>query len=270
MKNKFKEIEVNINATGVCEIILNRPDKHNAMNRRMIDELEEAGQYLAKLDSARVVFLQANGTTFCAGGDLNWMKDQEKKPKEGKLVEAKALAKMLATMNTLPMPLISIVSGSAFGGGLGLISVSDTVIVSQNSKFGLTETRLGLIPATIGPFVIKKLGESFGRNVFFSGKIFDANLAYKMGLVHYVCEDKKEIDLLKSQEIDNILKCSPEAIKKSKELLKNLTGEKAENFFELTTDILANSWDSKEGKEGIQAFFEKRPAPWVKKGENNG
>jgi len=198
------------------------------------------------------------------------MKDQEKKSKEGKLVEARALAKMLATMNTLPMPLISIVSGSAFGGGLGLISVSDTVIASQNSKFGLTETRLGLIPATIGPFVIKKLGESFGRNVFFSGKIFDAHLAYKMGLVHYICEDKKEIDLLKSQEIDNILKCSPEAIKKSKELLKNLTGEKAESFFELTTNILANSWDSTEGKQGIQAFFEKRPAPWVKKGENNG
>ena len=194
MKNKFEEIEVNIGSLGVCEIILNRPDKHNAMNRRMIDELEEAGQYLAKLDSARVVFLQANGTTFCAGGDLNWMKDQEKKSKEGKLVEARALAKMLATMNSLPMPLISIVSGSAFGGGLGLISVSDTVIVSQNSKFGLTETRLGLIPATIGPFVIKKLGESFGRNVFFSGKIFDANLAYKMGLVHYICEDKEEID----------------------------------------------------------------------------
>jgi methylglutaconyl-CoA hydratase len=91
-----------------------------------------------------------------------------------------------------------------------------------------------------------------------------------MGLVHYVCKEKKEIELLKSQEIDNILKCSPVAIKKSKELLRNLTGEKAENFFELTTNILANSWESKEGKQGIQAFFEKRPAPWVKKGENNG
>ena len=270
MKNKFEEIEVSVNSLGVCEIILNRPNKHNAMNRRMIDELEETARYLTVHESARLVFLQANGTTFCAGGDLNWMKDQEKKSKEGKLVEARALAKMLATMNALPMPLISIVSGNAFGGGLGLISVSDTVIASEASKFGLTETRLGLIPATIGPFVIKKLGESFGRNVFFSGKIFDANLAYKMGLVHYVCEDKKEIDLLKSQEIDNILKCSPHAIKKSKELLRNLTGEKAENFFELTTNILANSWESEEGKQGIQAFFEKRPAPWVKKGETNG
>ena len=96
-------------------------------------------------------------------------------------------------------------------------------------------------------------------------------MAYKMGLVHYVCKDRKEIELLKSQEVDNILKCSPDAIKKSKELLKNLTGEKAENFFELTTNILANSWESKEGKQGIQAFFEKSPAPWVKKkGENNG
>ena len=270
MKNKFEEIEVNVDSLGVCEIILNRPDKHNAMNRRMIDELEETARYLTVHESARLVFLQANGTTFCAGGDLNWMKDQEKKSKEGKLVEARALAKMLATMNALPMPLISIVSGNAFGGGLGLISVSDTVIASEASKFGLTETRLGLIPATIGPFVIKKLGESFGRNVFFSGKIFDANLAYKMGLVHYVCGDKKEIDLLKSQEIDNILKCSPHAIKKSKELLRNLTGEKVEKFFELTTNILANSWESEEGKQGIQAFFEKRPAPWVKEGETNG
>ena len=270
MKNKFEEIEVSVNSLGVCEIILNRPNKHNAMNRRMIDELEETARYLTVHESARLVFLQASGTTFCAGGDLNWMKDQEKKSKEGKLVEARALAKMLATMNALPMPLISIVSGNAFGGGLGLISVSDTVIASESSKFGLTETRLGLIPATIGPFVIKKLGESFGRNVFFSGKIFDANLAYKMGLVHYVCEDKKEIDLLKSQEIDNILKCSPHAIKKSKELLRNLTGEKAEKFFELTTNILANSWESEEGKQGIQAFFENRPAPWVKKGDYNG
>ena len=270
MKNKFEEIEVSVNSLGVCEIILNRPNKHNAMNRRMIDELEETARYLITHESARLVFLQANGTTFCAGGDLNWMKDQEKKSKEGKLVEARSLAKMLTTMNALPMPLISIVSGNAFGGGLGLISVSDTVIASEASKFGLTETRLGLIPATIGPFVIKKLGESFGRNVFFSGKIFDANLAYKMGLVHYVCEDKKEIDLLKSQEIDNILKCSPQAIKKSKELMRNLTGEKAEKFFELTTNILANSWESVEGKQGIRAFFEKRPAPWVKKGETNG
>ena len=270
MKNKFEEIEVSVNSLGVCEIILNRPNKHNAMNRRMIDELEETARYLTTHESARLVFPQANGTTFCAGGDLNWMKDQEKKSKEGKLVEARSLAKMLTTMNALPMPLVSIVSGSAFGGGLGLISVSDTVIASEASKFGLTETRLGLIPATIGPFVIKKLGESFGRNVFFSGKIFDATSAYRMGLVHYVCKEKKEIELLKSQEIDNVLKCSPRAIKKSKELLRNLTGEKAENFFELTTNILANSWESKEGKQGIQAFFEKRPAPWVKKGENNG
>ena len=102
-KNKFKEIEVNINSQGVCEVTLNRPDKHNAMNRKMIDELEEAGQYLKTQESIRLVFLQANGKTFCAGGDLNWMKEQEKKSKEGKLVEARALAKMLATMNSLSM-----------------------------------------------------------------------------------------------------------------------------------------------------------------------
>ena len=111
MKNNFKEIEVRIDSSGVCEITLNRPDKHNAMNRNMIDELEEAGQYVKTQDSIRIVFLEANGKTFCAGGDLNWMKDQEKKTKEGKLVEARALAKMLATMNALPMPLVSIIYG---------------------------------------------------------------------------------------------------------------------------------------------------------------
>ncbi len=253
----------------VATIEIQRPP-HNFFDYSLIQQIADAMETIDEDKNLRCVVLCAQGKSFCAGGDLNWMKDQEKKSKEGKLVEARALAKMLATMNSLPMPLISIVSGSAFGGGLGLISVSDTVIVSQTSKFGLTETRLGLIPATIGPFVLKKLGESYGRNVFFSGKIFDAELAYKMGLIHYVCKDIKEIQSLKLQEIDNILKCSPDAIKKSKELLKSLTGEKAENFFEITTNILANSWESEEGKQGIKAFFERKPAPWVKKGESNG
>ena len=194
MKNKFEEIEVSVNSLGVCEIILNRPNKHNAMNRRMIDELEETARYLTTHESVRLVFLQANGTTFCAGGDLNWMKDQEKKSKEGKLVEARALAKMLATMNALPMPLISIVYGHAFGGGLGLISVSDTVIASEASKFGLTETRLGLIPATIGPFVIKKLGESFGRNVFLVGKFLTLHQPTGWGLYIMFVRKKKKLN----------------------------------------------------------------------------
>ena len=183
---EFSTIKLSVNDKGLASITLSRPEKHNAMNRQMIDELKNAALQITTTKDIRLVLLRAEGRTFCAGGDLNWMKEQEKKSKEGKLVEAKALATMLGSMNSLPVPLISIVEGNAFGGGLGLIAVSDTVIASFNAKFGLTETRLGLIPATIGPFVIKKLGESFGRNLFFSGKIFDSKTAYKTGLVHYI------------------------------------------------------------------------------------
>ena len=179
------------------------------------------------------------------------------------MLEARALATMLGSMNSLPVPLISIVEGNAFGGGLGLIAVSDTVIASSNAKFGLTETRLGLMPATIGPFVMKKLGESHGRNLFFSGKIFDAMTAHKSGLVHYFCEDTQEIETLVDSEISNIMKCAPGAIRKSKELSQKLSGERPEEFLDLTINILADSWESTEGKEGIKAFFEKSKAPWV-------
>jgi methylglutaconyl-CoA hydratase len=229
----------------------------------MIDELTEAALYLTESENVRLVLLRAEGKTFCAGGDLNWMKEQELKTKGGKLIEAKALANMLGSMNSLPMPLISIVEGNSFGGGLGLISVSDTVIALNDAKFGLTETRLGLIPATIGPFVMKKLGESFGRNLFFSGKIFDAFLAYKSGLIHYLCENTDQIESLVNSEIENIMKCAPGAIRKSKKLCKDLAGNRPEDFLEETINILADSWESEEGKEGIKAFFEKSKAPWV-------
>ena len=260
---EFSTIKLSVNDKGLASITLSRPEKHNAMNRQMIDELKNAALHITTTKDIRLVLLRAEGRTFCAGGDLNWMKEQEKKSKEGKLVEAKALATMLGSMNSLPVPLISIVEGNAFGGGLGLIAVSDTVIALSNAKFGLTETRLGLIPATIGPFVIKKLGESFGRNLFFSGKIFDTKTAYKTGLVHYYCESIEEIELFVNSEIDNIMKCAPGAIRKSKELSMQLSGQRPEDFLDLTTNILAESWESKEGKEGIKAFFEKSKAPWV-------
>ena len=157
---ELSTINFDVDKRGVAKITLSRPEKHNAMNRQMIDELKDVAFQITASHNIRLVILRAEGQTFCAGGDLNWMKEQEKKPKEGKLLEARALATMLGSMNSLPVPLISIVEGNAFGGGLGLIAVSDTVIASSNAKFGLTETRLGLIPATIGPFVMKKLGES--------------------------------------------------------------------------------------------------------------
>lgn len=260
---ELSTINFDVNEKGVAKITLSRPEKHNAMNRQMIDELKDVASEITESHNIRLVILRAEGQTFCAGGDLNWMKEQEKKPKEGKLLEARALATMLGSMNSLPVPLISIVEGNAFGGGLGLIAVSDTVIASSNAKFGLTETRLGLIPATIGPFVMKKLGESYGRNLFFSGKIFDARTAHKSGLVHYFCEDTQEIETLVDSEISNIMKCAPGAIRKSKELSQKLSGERPEEFLDLTINILADSWESTEGKEGIKAFFEKSKAPWV-------
>ena len=261
---ELSTINFNVSDKGVGKITLSRPEKHNAMNRQMIDELKVVASQITASHNIRLVILRAEGQTFCAGGDLNWMKEQEKKPKEGKLVEAKALATMLGSMNSLPVPLLTIVEGNAFGGGLGLIAVSDTVISASNAKFGLTETRLGLIPATIGPFVMKKLGESYGRNLFFSGKIFNARTAHKSGLVHYFCDDNQEIETLVDSEISNIMKCAPGANAITKEIVLSTRNLSREEMIQFAAKGFAKSMLSDEGMEGISSFIEKRKPKWSK------
>ena len=254
-------IRLDRDARGIATLTLTRPDKHNAMNAAMISALHEAARTLAASD-ARAVILAAEGASFCAGGDLGWMRAQAEKDRAGKIEEARALAEMLAALNDLPQPLIARVHGNAFGGGIGLMAVADLAIVAQEARFALTETRLGLIPATIGPFVVRRMGEGFARQVFFTATGFGPDLALRSGLAADVVP-ADAIDARVEREVAAILKTAPGAVAAAKALAKRLGGQDPRETIEATVNALADRWESDEAAAGIAAFFAREPAPWA-------
>ncbi|TCD14894.1 crotonase/enoyl-CoA hydratase family protein [Oricola cellulosilytica] len=257
----YRTIALDIDRRGVAAVTLDRPDKHNAMDADMIGELTGAATSLGANTGVRAVVLAAAGKTFCAGGDLNWMKAQAKKDREGKIEEARALANMLTAWHSLPKPVIARVHGPAYGGGVGMISVSDIAVGVEGAKFGLTETRLGLIPATIGPFVVRRLGEGFARQIFFNAKTFDTNFALRSGLLTRVCAPE-DLDAAIEEEAAAFLQCAPGAVADAKALCRRLGGEDLGSLVDLTVAALADRWETAEANDGIAAFFAKRSPPW--------
>jgi len=257
----YETIGQTIDARGIACVTLRRPDKHNAMNAQMIGELSNAARELSGDDAVRAVVLAGEGRSFCAGGDLGWMRDQAEKDRAGKMQEAGALAKMLGLWNTLPKPLIGQVHGAAYGGGIGLIAVCDVVIAEENTRFALTETRLGLIPATIGPFVVRRMGEAFARQVFFTAKPFDAAFLMRAGLVARSCA-AVDLDGAVEEEIKAILACAPGAVAAAKTLCRELAGTDPADAADYSANALADCWETDETQEGIAAFFAKETPPW--------
>jgi methylglutaconyl-CoA hydratase len=257
----FTTIRLTIDARGVAYLILARPDKHNAMNAEMIAELTEAAGQLAEDPAVRVVVLSGEGKSFCAGGDLGWMRAQADKDRAGKMAEAGALAGMLGALNALPKPLIGKVHGAAYGGGIGMVAVCDIVIAEEKTRFALTETRLGLIPATIGPFVLSRMGEAFARQVFFNAKPFDAAFLIRAGLVAQACP-AEALEAAVEAEIAACLQCAPGAVAAAKALCRRLAGPDPRNAAMLTANALADCWETDETREGIAAFFNKQEPAW--------
>ena len=179
----WRTLDVSTDDRGVMQLTLNTPERRNILSPQMIAELTELA---GTLDQVRAVVLSGAGPTFCAGGDLAWMHAQILADRPQRLREARKLAEMLQALNTLPVPLIGRLHVGAFGGGVGLACVCDVVLASPETKFGMTETRLGIIPATIGPYVIARMGEGRARRVFMSGRIFDAAEAETLGIVSRV------------------------------------------------------------------------------------
>ena len=176
-------IRLSCDDRGVATLSLNQPDKHNAMSSAMIGELTDAARSLGSDTAVRLVVLTGEGKSFCAGGDLGWMKSQFEADRETRIAEAMKLATMLRDLNELPKPLIGRINGQAFGGGIGMMSVCDVAVGVENARFALTETRLGLIPATISPYVLARMGEGRARQVFMSGRRFCGNEAVGLGLL---------------------------------------------------------------------------------------
>ncbi|MGB0506606.1 MAG: crotonase/enoyl-CoA hydratase family protein [Pikeienuella sp.] len=254
-------IRIDIDARGVATLTLSRPEKHNSLSAEMIDELTQAAADLGTNNDVRVVVLTGEGASFCAGGDLGWMREQFAADRATRMAEARKLAGMLGALNTLPKPLIGRVQGQAFGGGIGMMSVCDVAIAIKGEKFGLTETRLGLIPATISPYVLARMGEGMARRVFMSARLFDTDEAVTLGLAAKAV-DADMLDTAIEAEIKPYLSAAPGAVARSKKLARSMGLRIDDALIESTVEALADAWEDPESHEGVSAFFEKRKPNW--------
>ena len=259
----YETLSIERDERGVATLWLDREDKHNAMSGAMIEELAQAAAALGADETVRVVILAAKGKSFCAGGDLRWMQDQMAASAEERRAGARKLAMALFALNTLPKPLIARVQGNAFGGGIGMISVADVAIGAQGAKFGLTEVKLGLIPATISPYVLARMGEDKARRVFMSARLFDAEEARALNLLAKVVAPEALDDAVEA-EVLPYLSAAPGAVAESKRLARMLGPAITPEIVDATIDRLVTTWEGDEARDGIAAFFAKRKAPWVR------
>ncbi len=259
----FTTISLETDPRGVATLTLNRPEKHNALSAPMIAELSVAAAQLAADDAVRVVVLTGAGDSFCAGGDLAWMQTQIAADAATRGAEAGKLAAMLGALNTLPKPLIGRIQGPAYGGGIGMMSVCDVAIGADSARFGLTETRLGLIPATIGPYVLARMGEAMARRVFMSARLFSAAEAVTLGLLARAVAPG-DLDAAVEAEVKPYLACAPGAVAAAKALTLALGSGITAAQIDHSIGQLVARWESDETAEGIAAFFGKRKATWTR------
>ncbi|ESQ75734.1 enoyl-CoA hydratase-related protein [Asticcacaulis sp. AC402] len=243
---------------GITRVTLNRPEVHNAFNEGMIGDLKDAFSDLGKQDGIRVIVLNGAGRSFSAGADLNWMRRAAEQDEEMNRDDARGLAEMFETINACPKPVIGLVHGGVFGGGVGLAACCDVVIAAPDTQFGLTEVRLGVIPAVISPFVLSKTGMSASRRYMLSGERFDAAEALRIGLIHQIADD---LEAASKPLIAAFCEAAPGAIADIKDLLADIA-HKGTDLGGKTSSRIAHRRASDEGREGIAAFLEKRKPHW--------
>jgi methylglutaconyl-CoA hydratase len=255
-------VRVTRDARGVATLWLARAERHNALSAEMIAAITQAAGALGADPGVRVVVLAAEGASFCAGGDLGWMRAQMAADAETRGREARKLALMLRALNELPKPLIGRIQGNAFGGGVGMVSVCDVAVGTLALKMGLTETRLGLIPATIGPYVVARMGEAMARRVFFSARLFGAEEAVRLGLLARAVPEA-DLDAGVEAEVAPYLSCAPRAVAEAKRLVRDLGPRIDDAVIDMTIAALVRAWEGDEAPEGIAAFFDKRKPRWA-------
>lgn len=257
----FQTLLIEEDPRGIVTVTLNNTEKRNALSPQMIEELTQLAADLSQSQTARVVVLCGAGKVFCAGGDLEWMRSQMHADRERRKQEARKLAQMLRVLNELPLPLIGKIHGGAFGGGVGLACVCDVTIASDETKFGLTETRLGLIPATIGPYVIARISEGPARRIFMSSRVFDAQEAKELGLIADFVE-KGGLEARVESEVKPYLSTAPAAVAAAKAFTRSLGDRIDDAVINDSIERLADTWERPDAKAGIDAFLDKKPPPW--------
>lgn len=250
---------------AVLRLRLDRPELHNAFDAALIARLTAALREAADNGSVRVVVLEAAGPSFSAGADLNWMRGMAAASEEENREDALALARLMRTLDELPKPTIARVHGAAFGGGVGLVACCDIAIGVPEAKFGLTESKLGLLPAVISPYVIAAIGARQARRWFASAEIFDAQTALQIGLLHQ-CVAAEQLDAALDRQIALLLKAGPLAAAGAKRLIAQVTATAdRDRQDQANAAIIAKLRVSAEGQEGLSAFLDKRAPAWITK-----
>jgi methylglutaconyl-CoA hydratase len=246
----------------VARVWLNRPEVRNAFDGLMVTELRKTLFDFGTQDEVRVIVLGGRGPSFCAGGDLAWMKAAAHFSRDENLGDAQALADLFFTVYNSPKPVVARVHGAALGGGAGLVAACDIPVAALGTQFGFTEVRLGIIPAVISPYVVAKIGESAARELFLTGERFEAVRASEIGLVR-AAVPPEDLDAAVDGRVRELLLAGPRAIAEAKALIREVAWKRVEDVQRYTVERLADLRVSPEGQEGIKAFLEKRKPGWV-------
>lgn len=264
LKISVDEKKLGSEGRGVGYVTLTRGEIHNAFDDQLITALTSAFKAMEKNSDVEVVVLNAEGKSFSAGADLNWMRRMADYSWEKNFQDSKALAKLMHTIYSMSKPTVCMVQGAAFGGGVGLVACCDIVIASERASFCLSEVKLGLIPAVISPYVVKAIGERQAQRYFLTAERFKANQARDFGLVHVVVAED-ELENKSNDIISTLLSNGPQAVVAAKDLIRAVEGKTIEqNLMDETAKRIADIRASEQGKEGLNAFLEKRPADWSK------
>ncbi|MFN4091783.1 MAG: enoyl-CoA hydratase-related protein [Brevundimonas sp.] len=257
-------VRIEATAEGVVFVTINRPAKKNAFDAATIAALHEAFVTLHSADNVRTMFIRGAGGTFCAGADLGWMRDAADWSESDNRDDAMGLAKMLKALHDVPALTIAIVEGAAMGGGAGIVAACDMAVAVKGAKFAFSEVKLGLIPATIAPYVVEAVGARKARQLFMTGNLFDADYAAHVGLVDAVLPDADAIDGFVAHLSGTLKACAPGAMGDSKRLVHHVAGHRLDGgLMEDTARRIARARVSTEGQEGVRAFLDKRKAKWA-------
>jgi methylglutaconyl-CoA hydratase len=247
---------------GILHLTLNRPEVHNAFNDELIVEAIDFFRDVRRTN-ARAVVLGGSGANFCAGADLNWMARMVNYTRDENVRDASSMATMFAAANECPIPVVGRIQGAAIGGGVGLVAVCDIAIATVDAKFGLSEEKLGIMPAVISPYVVAKIGAGHARALFMTGERFDAERALHIGLVHRVVNNEAALDRAVDATLDQIRTSGPEAVRQTKTLIEHVASHPLIDAVPYTIEAISTRRVSSEGQAGMNAFLKKEKPPWA-------
>ncbi len=257
----YESIKLTMDGACVARLTLARPEIQNAMSMKLVQELRHALAVIAADDKLRAVVLTGEGKSFCAGGDLNWMQSVLKQSRAERIAESKILAELFYEFDTLPKVVVGRINGAATGGGFGMTCICDVTVASSAARFALTEARLGLLPANIGPYVARRIGLAKARRYGLTAQFIDAAQAERIGLIDRVAEPA-DLDRAIEEELALIMAIPAGSIASTKKLFNDVVGRPPRECMDYTAAALADAWETEDAAEGIAAFLARRPATW--------